>query len=238
MTGADRYKKKPSAIDAGGIDLSPGDIYQGLRTFVAPAERVPPAPVADARPVLPGLVEAPVVVHRDGLARFLSTDAYDQLGGESVVWSTARDNLRTIGHLRVDRQRVYEPLADTTVVFLSGDSFVASRVGDLTWVIDQLDAVYRPMGVLVAVPDNTTLIFHVVTGEGVLAVTLPMATSAQRLFTEAGDRGVSPQVFYVAPDGRAEGIVRYQPGQAPVTDTTGLLGELLFGPPPKGLDLH
>ncbi|MFH8470708.1 hypothetical protein, partial [Streptomyces sp. NPDC017991] len=65
-----------------------------------------------------------------------------------------------------------------------------------------------------------------------------MAMAAGHWFrTAQGDQGVSPDVYFVAPDHRTQRIAYPDADGKVIIDTTGLMGEMLFGPAPHGLDL-
>jgi hypothetical protein len=239
MASADRWKKKQPAPDAREASFGPGQLARALRTYVVRPDTLPAVIAEGARPILPGLVMVPAVERGDEI-NFLPPSSVADLGGADALLLAGRDNLRQLDHLTVARERVVERAADTEIVTVAGnDPFVASRVADLMWVLGQLEGGGQPLGTLVSVPVRTRLHYHVVRGPGVLRVASDLALVADHLFAGADENeAVSPQVWYIAADGRCQSIVRTTPDGKIAIDADGLLADLLHQPPPAGLGLR
>ncbi len=176
-------------------------------------------------------------VFRDGRIDFLPVAFMPELGGADVVWDQAMRNVEQLDGLQVIREAGQPGRDDTDLVTISGsDPFIASRVVVLDWLTERLFGGPARHGVVVALPTWRKLILHPVTGIGVLSTLQSVALAADHWFHEApGNDGVSPDVYLVLPDRRAQRVAYNDPAQGLVVNTTGLLGEVLFGPPPGGL---
>lgn len=209
-----------------------------LRPFVMPPDRLPPGTADGAPVVLPGLVMATAAITDSGFG-FMPVPSMNELGGPDAVWATAMRNVKTLDGLRIVREACDEAREDTELVTLSGDDpFVAARVSVLDWLVGQVHGAPSAYGVMVAVPTWHTLILHVVTGMGALTAVETMALATGHWFrTAEGERGISPDVYFVTPDHRTQRIAYPNDDGKVIIDTTGLMGDMLFGPPPHGLDL-
>ncbi|WP_299532571.1 hypothetical protein [uncultured Streptomyces sp.] len=216
----------------GGAELD------ALRPFVVPPDGLPPGAAEGAPVALPGLVMATALFSGSRLD-FLPVSSMDQLGGSEAVWRRAMYNVENLDGLRVVREACDAAREDTELVTLTGDDpFVASRVAVLDWLVGQVHGAPAGYGVMVAVPSWHTLILHVVRGVGVLTAVETMALAAGHWFrTAQGNQGVSPEVYFVAPDRRAQRVAYPDADGKVVIDTTGLMGDMLFGPAPRGLGL-
>ncbi len=217
---------------------TPGELAAALRPFVCPPARLPPAAAQGAPAVLPGLVMATAVFGGDRVD-FLPVSSMADLGGTTAVWLQAMRNVEHLDGVDVIREACKPERDDTDLVTLSGDDpFVASRVAVLEWLIEHLFGATAPHGVVVALPRWRKLILHKVTGIGVLTALESIALASDHWFREAADSdGISPDVYFVSPDRRAQRVAYHDPAQGLVINTTGLLGEVLFGQPPTGLGL-
>jgi hypothetical protein len=239
MSRFGRNKREPAAGDPQEATFAQGELAAALRPFVMPPDRLPPAAAAGAPAALPGLVMATAVRMGDQV-NFVPVTSMDGLGGTQTVWSTAMRNVATLDGVRMLREDVDENRPDTGLITLwsDDDPFVAGRVTVLDWLIEQLHEGPNRYGALVAVPTMNRLVLHVVTGPGVLTVAENMALATAHLFETAGESGgITPEVFFVSADRRAERIA-YPAGSGLAINTKGLLGEVLFGPPPRGLGLE
>ncbi|MFF7365239.1 hypothetical protein [Streptomyces sp. NPDC008125] len=210
-----------------------------LRPFVMPPDRLPPG-VAEGAPVaLPGLVMATALFTGERID-FVPVSSMNGLGGTDAVRVRAMRNVENLDGVRVVREACDAAREDTELVTLSGDDpFVASRVAVLDWLVGQVHGVPSGYGLMVAVPSWHTLILHVVRGMGVLTTVESMALAAGHWFRNAqGDRGISPDVYFVSHDRRAQRIAHTDADGKVVINTTGLMGEMLFGPAPHGLGLE
>jgi hypothetical protein len=203
-----------------------------------PPDRLPPGAADGAPGILPGLVMA-TAIHSAGRVDFLPVASMASVGGTDAVWAQALRNVETLDGLDVVREEVAADRRDTTLITISGaDPFVASRVAVLPWVLARVEAGPTPYGVLVAVPTLGKLVLHVVAGAGVLTVAETMALAAEHWFGQAsGHEGVSPDVYLVSPDGHAQAVAHPSATGGVTVNTTGLFGEVLFSPPPRGLGL-
>ncbi|WP_307123005.1 hypothetical protein [Streptomyces sp. B1I3] len=232
-----KKRKEPELGEQRGMSFGRGEL-DSLRPFVMPPDRLPPG-VAEGAPVaLPGLVMA-TALFAGGRLDFVPVSSMSELGGTEAVWVRAMRNVENLDSLRVVRELCDATREDTELVTLMGDDpFVASRVAVLDWLVGQVHGAPPGYGVMVAVPSWHTLILHVVRGTGVLTAVETMALAAGHWFQTAEDnRGVSPDVYFVAPDRRAQRIAYPDADGKVVIDTTGLMGDMLFGPAPHGLGL-
>jgi hypothetical protein len=217
--------------------FGPGELAIALRPLVMAPDQLPPAAVQGAPEPLPGLVMA-TAVRRGDQVDFVPTFSMDDLGGVNVVWATAKKNVESLHGVQIGREPVDPSRDDTEVVYLWGDDpFVASRVTVLSWLIEELGLAPATHGALVALPHIRSLMLHVVKGAGVLKVQRAMAALAAQRFARPGVRqAISPDVYFVAPDGRGQRVAHSSADRMEL-HVTGAFGEVLFGPPPRGLGL-
>ncbi|WP_030677609.1 hypothetical protein [Streptomyces cellulosae] len=229
--------KQPEPGEQREMSFGRGEL-DSLRPFVMPPDRLPPGVAEGAPAALPGLVMA-TALFTGGRLDFVPVSSMNELGGTEAVWLRAMHNVENLDGLRVVREACDAAREDTELVTLSGnDPFVASRVAVLDWLVGQVHGAPPGYGVIVAVPSWHTLILHVVRGMGVLTAVETMALAAGHWFrTAQGDQGVSPHVYFVAPDHRTQRIAYPDADGKVIIDTTGLMGEMLFGPAPHGLGL-
>jgi hypothetical protein len=120
----------------------------------------------------------------------------------------------------------------------ANDPFVASRCAVLPWLVDRVHGAPARHGVLLVLPVRGTLQFHVIRSEAALLVARALLIVAREMLLQAPEEAqVSPDVFMVAPDGRAERVAYFDENRNEVINTSGLLGEALYGSPPEGLNL-
>lgn len=203
-----------------------------------PPDRLPVGAAEGAPVVLPGLVMATAVRMGDQV-NFVPMSSILELGGTEVVWATAMKNVENLNGLQVIREAFDPDRADTEVVTIwSDDPFVASRIVVLDWLVEHIYGMPAVHGALVAVPSTTRLILHVVSGVGVLKAAKDMVSPAVHWFETAGTHErISPDVYLVSPDRRAQRVAYATDDDRIYVNTTGLFGEILFGPPPAGLGL-
>lgn len=215
-----------------------GELATALRPLVMASDRLPPGVVQGAPQPLPGLVMA-TAVRRGDQVDFVPTFSMGDLGGADVVWATAKKNVESLHGVQIGREPVDPSRDDTDVVYLWGeDPFIASRVTVLSWLIEQLGLAPATHGALVALPHIRSLMLHVVRGAGVLKVQQAMAALAAQRFARPGvQQPISPDIYFVAPDGRGQQVSRDSANRMELY-VTGAFGEVLFGPPPRGLGLR
>jgi hypothetical protein len=117
---------------------------------------------------------------------------------------------------------------DTTLFTLSGaDPFVGSRVAVYEWLVEELTGVpVIENGLLVAIPSRHRLVLHAMSGPGAVKVGEIMALSANHHYGAAGGAAISPWLYLVTPDRRAQRVSKDQGGQL-VFEATELFAEAL-----------
>jgi hypothetical protein len=196
-----RFKRRGQrSSPAGGIGAK-------LRGYLAPPVRLPPEAAEGAPAALPGLVMA-IAVHEGDRVDFVARASMAALGGAEAVQRQAMGNLETLAGIDVVREEVMPHRTDTTIFTLSGaDPFVGSRAAVLDWLVEELTgATSIDHGLLVAVPSRHRLVVHVVSGPGAVKVGETMALAAHHMYGTAGAAAISPWVYFVAPDRRAQRV--------------------------------
>lgn len=231
-------KKHQQPSEAQEAQFGPGELAAALRPLVMPADRLPAGAAEGAPLTLPGLVMATAIRVGDQVS-FVPVSSMASLGGRETVWMQAMRNVENLDGLDVIQEAIEPGTQDTTLVTIaSDDPFVASRVAVLDWVTEQVHPGPASYGVLVTVPTLGKLVLHVVSGPGVLTAAEHMALVAGHWFQEAPDQAkISPDVYIVSSDRRAQRVTHRTADGRIAIDTTGLLGEVLFAPPPQGLGL-
>jgi hypothetical protein len=232
-----KARDQAPAERAGEAQSGLGELESALRPLVMVPDQLPPDVVQGAPEALPGLVMA-TAVRRGDQVDFVPTFSMSELGGPNVVWARAKKNVENLHGVQIGREPVDPSRDDTEVVYLWGeDPFVASRVTVLNWLIEELRLAPAAHGALVALPHIRSLMLHVVKGAGVLMVHQSMAALAAQRFARPGVlQPISPDIYFVAPDGRGQRVSRSGPDRMEL-DVTGAFGEVLFGPSPRGLGL-
>jgi hypothetical protein len=198
-----------------------------LRGYVAPPVRLP-AGVADGAPsVLPGLVMA-IAVYQGDRVDFVAPASMGVMGGTEAVQRQALANLENLTGIDVVREEVMPERGDTTLFTLSGaDPFVGSRVAVYEWLVEELTGVpVIENGLLVAIPSRHRLVLHAMSGPGAVKVGEIMALSANHHYGAAGGAAISPWLYLVTPDRRAQRVSKDQGGQL-VFEATELFAEAL-----------
>jgi hypothetical protein len=167
-------------------------------------------------------------LHVDDQVHILPAASLHDLGGAQAVWRQALQNVENLENVQIVREDVDSGRDDTGLVTLtSADPFVASRVAVLAWLELQLHGSASPHGVLVAIPHLRKLMLHAIRGPGVLLAVETMGLVAHHLFDTAPEAvAISSDVFFVAPDGRAQRATYLRNDKVHV-DLTKLLGETL-----------
>jgi CHAT domain-containing protein/Tfp pilus assembly protein PilF len=210
-------------------------IIERVRPFVLPRARLPPGCVEGAPELLPGLLMAVAVQVGDELG-FLPSEELRYMLRAEWVRIAAIANLEKLPHPRLDRIPTAEGRVDSDILLLrSDDPFCASRVSYLDSLVKWASGGQpTPLGVLVSIPTWHRTMLHVLSGPGVAKVLERMAVATQIDFLEAPEHTrVSPDLYFVAPDGRTQTVVTLQRGEHEanlVIETRGLIGEYLFGP--------
>jgi hypothetical protein len=204
-----------------------------LRPFVFTRATLPAVAVPVSREVLPGLVVAPVVAEGARID-FLAPESIELLGGANAVVDHAIRNLGSHPRPEVTSFEATPGDRDTTCYGLgSADVFAASTIAGLDLLTPLVAPGTNPQyGILVAVPYWRLVLLHVLRGGGGLASLTRIARMTDQMF-EAGDipprERLSPDVFYIAPDGRVQVVARRDPA-GPIIETRGLIGEHYFVP--------
>jgi hypothetical protein len=206
-------------------------LIRRVQPFVIPPAMLPPDCAVGAPEVLPGLVMA-VAIQTGNELGFLPADTLNKMFRAEWVRLTAIANLQALPPPRIDRIQAAEGRTDSDILLLrSKDPFGASRISYLGALVKWASGGERaPLGVLVSIPTWHLMMLHVLSGPGVAKVLERMAVTGQIEFAEARQHtGVSPDVFFVAPDGRKQTVAQ-RGGTDLVIETRGLIGEFLFGP--------
>lgn len=212
------------------VRLDQNDLTSSVMPFVNPPGRLPDL-IADGAPVvLPGLVMATALRMGDQV-NFLPVSAMTGPGGPAAMWEAARANAENLTGIQVVRERMLPERPDTAMVTLSSsDPFVAARVTVLDWLEKELFGAPPAKALVVALPIIRRLIVHQVTGPGTLPLLESLAPVAATLHNTAAPQDqISPNVFLVTPDRRAQRVAFISDDQV-VINTTGLLNEILASP--------
>jgi hypothetical protein len=220
-----------------------------LKPYVAPPGLLPPAIAEGAPEILPGIVFA-VAVDMGTQVNLIPVSTMVEIApadmpererrGPKLVRQAAIENLQKLPLPPVHVTRVLER-ADSDVLLLEQqDSFVASRITFLSNLLDRVaERKPRTHGVLAAIPRRRTLLLHIPSGLGVLKAMEVMAVTARGLFESSTQSRLSPNVYYLAPDGTSEIVAFPDTSTGVVIQTAGKLGKALYGPEgllPKGLE--
>jgi len=212
------------------IEVSGRELVGLLRPFVTAPDR-PPSGTADGAPeVLPGLVTVIAAQMGDQLT-FLPSRVIAELGGWDAVLELAMTNLRRLPPMSAASVRAVEGHADSVVHELRcADPFGASRICDLNGLLTTADVRLGAHGLLVAAPTWYVVLLHAITGPAVLVALELMAKAASAENESAPDHmRVSPDVFFIAPGGGVQRVAYGDGDDRIQINTTGLLGDVLFG---------
>lgn len=214
------------------LELTPYQLSLCLYPFVAPSA-ILPSGCADGGPeILPDLVMA-MTVYIGGEVEFLTHLALTQRLSTEYSRQVAIENLRKLPPPQLCLAQDADGRADSDILILqSQDPFGASRISYLkdlvTWASGGKPARH---GVLVAVPTWRLVMLHVLSGPGVLKALKDMRLATSLAMAEAPERArLSPDVYFVAPDGRTQNVTQQSSSDHLVIETRGLIAEFLFGP--------
>lgn len=174
-------------------ELDP-ELLARLRPFVAPPGVLPRGIAKDAPEIFPGVVVA-VAVHDETRVDFVLRPSAGQR-------QTAVENLRRLPLPPVQTFRTED---FEVSLFEAQDDFVAARVTFLDQLAEAA-APGRPRrdGVLVAIPRRRTVLLHVLGRGDPDRARDALVLAAGNLFNETPHSKLSPRVYYVEPDGRAQ----------------------------------
>lgn len=163
-----------------------------------------------AQEVAPDLLMVLALDHPDRIA--ILNDSQVERHGYDRLLAAGLDNL--CRHL----PEAYA--ANEGVYVLSGDEYVASGLLIMPWVVEAVTgSADLPYGVLVAVPNHTMLVFHVLQDNAGVAYALgEIAHLAAEYYDES--TGLSPQVYWWSPGAQA-----MEPVARLADDATGVIGE-------------
>jgi hypothetical protein len=244
-----KRKEEPAPVPAMFSVAVDAQFISQLRPYVAPPALLAPNIAEGAPEVLPGIVMA-VAIDMGNQVNFMPVSSMIELlpkdqpdrNVKGPEWTrlAAIQNLRKLPLPPIHITQTSPGRSDSEVILLEQqDSFVASRI---TFLHDLVDRVAggkpRPHGVLVSIPRRRTVLLHVLAGLGVLTAMRAMAISTRSLFDSSTQSRLSPNVYYVAPDGSAETIAFPDKTDGVVIQTIGRLKDVLYGPNgllPKGL---
>ncbi|MEY9895590.1 tetratricopeptide (TPR) repeat protein [Catenulispora sp. MAP5-51] len=153
-----------------------------------------PRPISLAPPMLPGLRLFMALDLPEG-PHVLSVSEQQDLGGSTVVYGHAMENLANLG---IDGLKLRRGADGARFYQLTQDSpFIASLVSLLRAVVPAATGRELPAaGALVAVPTGRHLLFHPLENLSIFAASLnAMGNHAHALYAEADD-GLSPSVFW------------------------------------------
>ncbi len=214
-----RFETGRTTGEGDGDDGVP--LRQLLMPRLVPLADLPEPMPGYAREVLPGVA---AIIVRDDLDRFsdpLSERAIDGFGGWVSILGQATDNLRLLPQPNVRTITADEDRDDATIQVLRyEDSFGAARFLLQAEILAGIGVEAPRDGVLVVVPNQHVLAFHVVRGEGVVPALRRLSEIADRQYRQSG--AISPHVFYWTLDS--------VPQQVTVFDADGSLGIVVTGP--------
>ena len=231
-----------------GFEVPPGseiatfanreEAIKALRGYVMPPGKLTHAAAENAPEVLPGLALAVCTWHHEKLG-FIPYSTMEQAFGDPVlVRQAALANLQNLDGIEIAKMILADDEETETIVLAANDPFVASRCAVLPWLVDHMYGETARYGTLVCLPIRGALQFHVIRGKASLVSAKVLAHAVHEHFRQAPEENqISPDVFMVAPDGRAGRVAYIDEHGNDVIDTSGLLGEALYGPPPNGLNL-
>lgn len=211
------------SLPAGSDDGDDADLIpQLLMPQLLPVRQLPDPMPQYAREVLPGVAAVIVQDDLDRVSDPLSEQVIERYGGWASVLSRATENLRLLPMPNVRIITADEDRDDATIrVLRYEDSFGAARFLLRAEILAGIGVEAPRDGVLVVVPNQHVLAFHVVRGEGVVPALRHLSEIADRQYTnQAG--GISPHVFYWTLDS--------DPQQVTVFDSDGSLGIVVTGP--------
>ncbi len=222
----------------GATFASPADAIKALRGYVMPPDKLSAGAAENAPEILPGLVLA-VATWLDRELGFLPYSSMVQAFGDpTLARRAAVGNLQNLDGIDVVKMVFADNEETESFSLVADDPFVSSRCAVLPWLVDRVCGEAARHGTLVIVPIRGVLQFHVIRSEASLLAAKALAICAHELLQQAPEEAqVIPGVFMVAPDGRAERVAHLDEHSNEVIDTSGLLGEALYGPPPHGLNL-
>lgn len=180
---------------------------EDLRVKLVPREVADPLLTYDAIEPLPGLV-AMLATQGDQVNTQLGT--LDQVGGDrEAAYDRALTNMDALPLPRHSRRRVDPHDPGSWVEFLDADdSFGASRVAVLPELLRRVLGQGIPScGVLVAVPTRREIWLHLPVDEGVIDTAAHLAHAAYEVCA-LEPYALSPDVYLVSPDMRAEVLIR------------------------------
>jgi hypothetical protein len=234
--------------DQDGFEVPPGseiatfanreEAIKVLRGYVMPPDKLTHGVAENAPEILPGLVLA-VCTWRDEQLGFMPYYTMVQAFGDPMlVRQAALANLQNLDGIEIQKLILGDDEETETIVLGANDPFVASRCAVLPWLVHHMYGETARHGTLVSLPIRGGLQFHVIRGKASLLSATILAAAVHEQFRHSPEENrISPDVFMVAPDGRAQRVAYIDEHGNDVIDTSGLLGEALYGPPPNGLNL-
>lgn len=180
--------------------------------------------------VLPGIAVLPAEDFPSHVGKILDPGRIEEFGGMEHTLAIARANLR---QRPFDAQAAYvEPDDPTSAVHffspvIEHDHFIASKVTMLDEHIPgNPPGSWPDNGVIVAVPHRALLFFHLPVSAGVVKVIHTMARMTADMFRDNPGQ-ISPDLFYIAPDGARERLTQWSPDGLNV-NATGRFEEVLL----------
>jgi tetratricopeptide (TPR) repeat protein len=220
---------------SGGHEMGIEDLPAFLRLLypfpVSPA-RLPAGAATGAPLVLPGLVMA-TAIFRGSQVDFLSPSSMRDLGGEALIRSMATANLRSLAPARVRAYQVSGQPADCVIHCLwTTDPFTPARMCDIDSLLRAVpDARQAPYGLLLAVPAYNLGYLHIPRDPSVLSALAAMASAAKAHYDSIQETvKVSPDVFFIAPDGQAQQVTHPGKDGKMLIKVEGLIANTLIGP--------
>lgn len=187
-----------------GLDGPTEQVLDRVLARLRPAEGSPVAWWRYAMEVAPGLLAVLALDHPDHVA--ILNDAQVERHG--------RDRLFEAGFANLAGQLPDSYATGEGVYLLDGGDFVASTVLIMPYVLEAVTGTPdHPHGVLVAMPDHRTLIFHVLRdGAGARYALTEIARLAAQ-YHDDSPNPISPQVYWFAPDAGFLEPVAHHPGE-------------------------
>lgn len=164
-----------------------------------------------AKEVAPGLLVVLALDHPDHVA----------ILNDAQVRQHGLDRLFEAGFANLYQQLPDRYATNDSIYLLNGGDYVASTVLIMPWVVEVVTgSPEHPNGVLVAMPDHKTLIFHVVHDGPAARVALSEIARAAAEYYDDDPNPVSREVYWLAPGAGFLEPVAHHAG-----DGTGVIGE-------------
>ena len=163
--------------------------------------------------VLPGIVLIPAVDHPNRVEKIVADNERTRpLGGSAGMLDLGRRNLARAPFFQ-NHSVLSQNQPDSIVTLITApDPYVAGRLGVLDTVIP--DFARGTIGIVVAVPAQEAMLIHVIRGPGLVVALNAMVPFAVSHY-ESDPHPLTPQLFFIGPDGDTQQITRTDPDGMP-----------------------